>query len=283
VASAQAQLETARALLQQTTDQRKAGLLAQIDVNRAQVQSETQEQRVDTLKNDLAKQKINLARLTGLPPTDAYEIVDRVPFSAGPSLSLEEALTQAMADRADLKSADAQVKAAEKSKAAAKSERLPSVALSADYGAIGVNPSQSHGTFTVTGSLKVPIWTSGKIEGDIEQADAALEQRRAELEDERGRIESDVRNAFLDLQAAARQVHLAESNEAVTRQNLDLTRQRFQAGITDSVEVTQAQEAVAGAELDYISAVFAHNLAKLSLARAVGKAEDRYAGYLGLK
>ncbi len=146
-----------------------------------------------------------------------------------------------------------------------------------------MNPSQSHGTFTVTGTLKFPIWTSGKIEGDIEQADAALEQRRAEQEDLRGRIESDVRNAFLDLQSAARQVHLAMNNQDVARQTLELTRQRFQEGITDSVEVTQAREAVAGADLDYISAVFAHNLAKLSLARSVGKAEDRYVGYLGLK
>jgi outer membrane protein TolC len=283
VASAQAQLETARALLQQVTDQRKAGLMAQIDVNRAQVQAETQEQRVDTLKNDLSKQKINLARLTGLAATEAYEITDQVAFSAAPSISADDALKQALADRADLKSADAQVKAAEKSKAAAQSERLPSLSLSADYGAIGVNPSQSHGTFTVTGQLKFPIWTSGKIDGDIEQADAALEQRRAEMEDERGRIESDVRNAFLDLQAAGKQVHLAESNQEVTRQNLELTRQRFQAGITDSVEVTQARDAVAGADLDYISAVFAHNLAKLSLARAMGKAEEKYPGYLGLK
>jgi len=283
VDSAKAQLETAKALYQQTLERRRAGLLAQIDVNRALVQSETQEQRLSTLSNDLAKQKINLARLTGLPPNDTYEITDRVPFSAGPSISVDEALTQAMADRADLKSADAQIKAAEKSKAAAKSEHLPTLAFSADYGVIGINPAESHGTFTVTGSLKVPIWTSGKIEGDIENADAALEQRRAEQEDLRSRIESDVRNAFLDLQSAANQVHLAEKNQEVARQTLDLTQQRFQAGITDSVEVTQAREAVAESDLDYISAVFAHNLAKLSLARAIGKAEERYPTFLGLK
>lgn len=283
VDSAKAQLETARALLQQTTDRRKAGLLAQIDVNRATVQSETQAQRVETLANDLAKQKITLARLTGLPPADSYEVTDQVAFNAAPGITLEDALAQALTGRADLKSADAQVRAAEMSKAAAKSERLPTLALSADYGAIGVNPSQSHGTFTVTGSLKFPIWTSGKIEGDMEQADAALTQRRAELEDQRGRIESDVRNAFLDLEAASRQVRLAESNRTLVQQTLELTQQRFQAGVTDSVEVTQAREGVAGAELDYISAVFAHNLAKLSLARAMGRAEDRYAGYLGLK
>jgi outer membrane protein TolC len=283
VDSEKAQLETAKALYQQTLERRQAGLLAQIDVNRALVQTETEEQRLDTLTNDLAKQKINLARLTGLPPVETYDITDKVPFSAGPTISVDEALQQALADRADLKSADAQILAAQKSKAAAKSERLPTLAVSADYGAIGVNPSQSHGTFTVTGSLKVPIWTGGRVEGDIEQADAAVEQRRAEQEDLRSRIESDVRNAFLDLQSAAKQVHLAEANQDVARQTLDLTQQRFQAGITDSVEVSQARQAVAQADLDYISAVFAHNLAKLSLARATGKAEERYPAYLGLK
>lgn len=282
VESAKAQLETAQALFKQTSDRKSAGLSAQIDVNRALVQRETQQQRIDTLTNDLAKQKINLARLTGLPPTDAYEITDRVSFTAAPTLSVEDALRQALADRADLKSADAQVQAAQHSKAAAKSERLPSLALSADYGAIGLNPSQSHGTFTVVGSLKFPIWTSGKIEGDIQQADAALEQRRAELEDTQGRIESDVRDAFLDLQAAGNQVRVAKSNQDVARQTLDLTRQRFEAGITDAVEVTQAQESVASSDLDYISAVFAHNLAKLELARALGRAEQRYAQFLGL-
>lgn len=283
VDSAQAQLETAQALYKQTLERRQAGLLAQIDVNRALVQTETQEQRLNTLNNDLAKQKINLARLTGLPPTDAYEITDRVPFGAGPAITLPEALRQALADRADLKSSEAQIQAAERSKAAAKSERLPTLAVSADYGVIGIHPSQSHGTFSVTGSLKVPIFTGGRVDGEIEQADAALEQRRAEREDIRNRIESDVRNAFLDLESAEKQVHLAESNRDVARQTLDLTRQRFEAGITDSVEVSQAREAVAQADLDYISAVFAHNLAKLSLARATGRAEERYPQFLGLK
>lgn len=143
--------------------------------------------------------------------------------------------------------------------------------------------SQSHGTFTVVGTLRFPIWQGGKIEGDIQQADAALDQRRAELEDLRGRVEGDVRDAFLDLETASNQVRLAQSNRDVAHQTLDLTKQRFEAGIADSVEVVQSQEAVAGSELDYISAVVAHNLAKLTLARAAGRAEERYAQYLGLK
>src|SRR5581483_1603631 len=122
----------------------------------------------------------------------------------------------------------------------------------------------------------IPIWRGGRTEGDIEQADAALSQRRAEVEDLRGKIESDVRGAYLDLQAATNQVDVANQNLTVTKETLDLTRQRFQAGVSDNVEVVQAQESVASAELDYINSVFAHNVAKLSLARAMGGAADNF-------
>src|SRR5262249_14382837 len=154
-----------------------------------------------SLENDLAKQKINLARITGLPPNDRYELADDVPFAAAPAMNTDEALKQAFSQRADLKAADAQVRAAQDTVAAARAERLHSLSLSADYGAIGTNPSQSHGTFLVAGSLKFPIWQGGRIEGDIEQAGAALAQRRAELEDLRGQVEADVRKASLDVEA----------------------------------------------------------------------------------
>src|SRR5436309_5639026 len=115
-----------------------------------------------------------------------------------------------------------------------------------------------------------PIWQGGRTEGDIEQANAALVQRKAEAQDTVSRIESDVRNAWPDLQAATTQVQVAMKNRDVTQENLRLTRQRYEAGVTDNVEVVQAQDAVAASDLDYINGVFAHNVAKLSLARAIG-------------
>jgi outer membrane protein TolC len=280
--SAEAQRETSQALLKQTQDRRSVGLVAQIDVNRAQVELQTQEQRLTTLRNDLSKQKINLARIAGLPVTDAYELTDDVPYSPAPNLNVEQAIEQALSNRADLQSAAFQVRSAERSRAAARAERLPSLALTADYGAIGINPSQSHGTFSVTGALRIPIWAGGRTEGSIAQAEAALDQRRSEATDVRGRIVADVRNAFLDLQAAAQQIDLARNNQGVARETLELTRQRYEAGVTDSLEVIQARQAIASAELDYITAVFAHNLAKVSLARALGKAEASVGALLGL-
>jgi outer membrane protein TolC len=278
--SARAQVDTANALFQQTSQRRRVGLVAQLDVNRAQVQVLVQQQRLVSAQNDFAKQKINLARMIGLPPTDQYELSGAVPFSAAPTLSLDDAVRQALMARADVKAADAQVRAADRALMAARAERLPSVSVSADYGAIGATPSQAHGTFDVVGSVRVPIWEGGRAEGHIEAAEAAIAQRRAEADDLKNQIESDVRKAFLDLQAAASQLDVAEKNLEVTRENLDLTRQRFEAGVTDNVEVVQAQEALASAELDSINSLFAHNIAKLSLARATGRAANGLADFL---
>ena len=155
--------------------------------------------------------------------------------------------------------------------------------MAGDYGVIGTNPSQSHGTFSVTGTVRFPIWQGGRTEGDIEQATASLNQRSAELSEIRGRIESDVRNAFLDLAAATSQLQVAESNRKVAKESLDLTRQRLEAGIADSVEVTQAQETRATAELDYITSLLSHNLAKLSLAKAIGNPEANLSQYLAVQ
>ena len=66
--AARAQLTTAETLFKQTSEQRAAGVVAQTDLNRSQIQLLTQQQRLVSLENDYSKLKINLARLTGLPP-----------------------------------------------------------------------------------------------------------------------------------------------------------------------------------------------------------------------
>jgi outer membrane protein TolC len=280
VESARAQLDTANALYQQALQQRGVGLVAQVDVNRSQVQALANQQRLVSLQNDLAKQKIDLARLVGLPPTDQYEVSDDVPLPNTPTIEFDAALKQAFEQRADLKAAQSQVRASELARSAARSELLPSVSVSADIGEIGVNPGQAFGTYTVAGSVKIPLWQGGRAKGDMEEANAALAQRRAELEDLKSLVESQVRKAFLDLQASASQVDVAKKNVEVSRETLDLTKQRFEAGVTDSVEVVQSQQTVAASELDYINSEFGLNLAKLSMARAIGGAAETLAQFL---
>ena len=283
VASAHAQLDTATALFQQTQQKRAVGVAPQIDVDRSEVEQLTQQQRVISLETELAKQKIALARSIGLPPNDAYDLTDEVPFAAAPSLSEDDAIHQALDRRADIKAAEAQVRAAQHALSAAHDERLPSLSINGNYGAIGTNPAQASATFSAAATLSIPIWQGGRTEGDIKTAQAALTQRQSELEDLKGQVESDVRNAFLDLEAATSQVKLAQRNLQVNKETLDLTRQRFDAGVTDNVEVVQAQESLTSADLDSINSIFAHNLAKLSLARAIASAADNLQQFLNLQ
>jgi len=271
LAAEQVQVEAANALYQQSVQQVGQGVLAKVDADKNQVQLLTEQQRLVSLQNDFAKQKINLARMIGLPPSDQYEITDEIPYAPVMALSVDDAVKQAFDGRADLKAAETQVHAAERAKAAARAERYPSVGVTADVGGIGVTPGQLQTTYTATANVKIPLWQGGRVEGDVEQADATLSQRRAEYDDLKGQIEGDVRSAFLDLQAAASQVEVAQKNIEVTREAADLTHQKLEAGVSTTVDYTQAEEAATNAQLDYINAVFAHNIAKLSLARAMGR------------
>jgi outer membrane protein TolC len=281
VLSARAQVETARATYQQAVDRHNAGLAARIDVTRSQVELQTNQQRLTSVENELAKQKISLGRLIGLPPGQDFTLTDDLPFAPLEDITLDQALLRAAVNRSDLKAADAQVRAAETARQAAVAERYPTLQISGDYGVIGTSPVSSHGTFSVTGSVRVPIFQGGRVQADIEQADASLQQRRAEYADLKGRVDAEVRSAFLDLTSAASQVSVSQSNRTLAAETLAQARDRFAAGVADTVEVVQAQEAVAAAEQDYISALFAHNLAKASLARAMGQADQTIRQFLG--
>ena len=280
VESARAQVATAQETYKQAVDRHDAGVAARIDVTRSQVELQTEQQRLTSVENDLAKQKIALARLIGLPPGQEYTLSDTLPFAPLANLALDEALGRAYANRADLKAAESQIHAAEITKRAAEAEKLPTISVGADYGVIGVDPTNSHGTFSITGSVRVPIFNGRRSNGDIEQADAALQQRRAEFEDLRGRIDAEIRTAFLDLNSAAQQVTVADSNRKLAADTLTQARDRFAAGVADTIEVVQAQESVASAERDYIASLFAHNLAKASLARAMGQADQNIKQFL---
>ena len=91
----------------------------------------------------------------------------------------------------------------------------------------------------------------------------------------------DVRSAFLDLDAASQQLEAAKTTVSLANQELTQARDRFSAGVAGNLEVIQAQESVASASDIYVEALFAHNLAKAALARAVGTAESAIATFPG--
>ncbi len=275
VQAASAQVESARAVYQQAQDRFSAGLAPRIDTTRSQVQLQADQQRLRSLQADLDTEKLRLARIIGLPLGQQFTVADQYGEAPLAGITLESALQRALAGRMDLQAAAAGVKAAENGVKAAHDERVPNLAVVADFGAAGITPShEATGVYTVSGTLTIPLFEGGRIRGDEEQAAAALKQRKAELEDARGQVDQDVRQAFIDLNAAADQLKVAGSNVGLAHETLQQSQDRFTAGVTDTVEVVQAEQAVVQADDDYITAVFENNLAKVSLARAMGGAEQ---------
>lgn len=275
VDTAQAQVDTAQALYNQASDQVSAGTSPAIDGLRAQVELKTRQQQLIAAKNDVEIQKLTLARTIGLAPGQQFNLSDKSPYSPFASITVDEALKRAYGSRSDFQAALSDVRAAEYSLKAAHAERYPTLSLNADYGVAGKHPSSnSHGVFDVKGTLNIPIWQGGLARGDIEIADAQLQQTRDRMENLRGQIDADVRTALLNLQSSQDQVTVAQSNIDLAQQTLAQARDRFSAGVTDTVEVVQAQEAVASANESYISSLYSFNYAKISLARALGMAEQ---------
>ncbi len=281
VEAATAELNTAQALQQLAEDREAAGLTPNVDTLRARVELQARRQNLIEANNNVAKQRIALLRVLGLPTHQQISLVSRVPYRPLPKVSEEEALQRALAERPDYLAADQQVKAAELQKKAAEAERLPSLGINGDYGVLGTNPDNAFPTWTASAGLKIPIFQGGKIEADIRQADAVLQQRKAQRDDLKGRIEQDVADAILDATAAAEQVEVAKATLDYAQQTLTQSQDRFSAGVTNNIEVIQAQEALATANQQYISSLYSHNIAKVLLARAIGAAEQTLRQVLG--
>ncbi|MGI4830045.1 MAG: TolC family protein [Janthinobacterium lividum] len=274
IVAAQAQVESDRAIAKQAADRFAAGVAVRVDQQRAQVQLGTDQQRLRSLQADRDTQMLQFGRIIGLPLGQQFLIADDYGFRPMDEVTQEVALQRAFQARADLQAAQASVRAAELNVKAAHAERAPQLVVTADFGGAGTTPSQhSTSVYTVAGTLTIPLYEGGRIKAEVEQADAAVRQRKAEFENVRGQIDEDVRQAFINLTSAADQVGIAVSNVELAHSTLQQSRDRFAAGIADSVEVVQAEQTVVQADNDYITAVYEHNLAKVSLARAMGNAE----------
>jgi outer membrane protein TolC len=280
IESVSAQVNTAQALYNQAADQVQAGTSPAIDGLRAQVELKTRQQELIQAKNSLAIQKLALARVIGLAAGQQYELTDKSPYDPFSAMKLEDALKLAYDSRSDFKAASATVNSYEYSAKAAKAGYLPTLSLTGDYGLAGTTDTLgTHGVFDVRGTLNIPIFQGGKVHGDVIEANAQLEQSRQRLENLRAQIDADVRTAFLNLESSAEQVEVAKSNIDLAQQTLNQSRDRFVAGVADTVEVVQAQEQVASANDSYISALYSFNYAKISLARALGLGEQSVREY----
>lgn len=270
--TALAQLASAQELDRLSADRLRAELAPEIDALRAHVERQTAEQRVINARNDLDKSKAALARAIGLGVDQPLTVDPPAPFRS-PSLSEAAATAAALGSRADLASAQAAVVAAESSSRAAGAERYPTVAVNADYGGGGDHAAFNQ-LYTVTAAVSVPLYTGGRTRADMQRAESDLARRRAEYDDLKGRVVYDVHVAWLDLGAATTSLTVAESNKALAERALVQAQDRYSNGVTNYLEIVDAQEAVVQANENLVANAYAVNLAKLALARAIGGADQ---------
>jgi len=271
--SARAQQQTAQALYDQALNLKQNGLVAGIDVLRAEVQLSTETQRATVNANEFEKAKLQLARAIGLPLGQDFALDANLPGLPMSDLTVDSAIEQAYRTRPDYQAALERVRAAEATRRAAASGLLPTVRVNADYGDIGLSPSDAQVTYALSGVVSIPIFQGGRVRGKLLEADADLRQRRAEAEDLKASIYYEVRTAFLDLEATAQQLKTGTRARDLAAQQLIQARDRFAAGVASNIEVVQAQEAVAIANEQFISAQYGYDLAKGGLLKGIGTGE----------
>ena len=283
IEAVQAELATSRISLDQATAAHDAGTSPKLDVLRAQVDYQNEQQTLISTANQLAKDKLALARTIGLPLDQAFHLTDTAPYAALAQVDPQTAFEQALKNRKDLQAAAETLKADQAEKTSAFAGQLPVAKFSGDFGDQGTTFGHSHSTYSATGEVSVPVLQIAKTRGQEEVAASQYEQSKARLSDQIQQVNADIRNSILDIQAAAKLVEATHSNVELANEALNEAQQRFHAGVSDNLPVSQAQSQSEQAQDQYIAALYQHNVAKLSLARALGVAQTNYKDYLGGK
>ncbi|MGD0478517.1 MAG: TolC family protein [Terracidiphilus sp.] len=282
VSSVEAQVATAKVSLDQAVDNHQAGTAPLLDELRARVDYQSLEQQQIAAQNAIEKDKMALARTIGLPLEQSFNLSDKAPYAPFDALDADALIKQAKENRKDLASLVQAAAAAADKRKAATAARLPTVEADADYGDIGATLGHSHGTVDATGTLSVPVFEEFALRGQAEQAQAELDTAQAQLSDKQAQVEADVRDALLDIAAAQKQVEVAQSSMDLANEALKDAQERYANGVSDNLAVSQAQQSVAQADNQYVASLYQHNVAKLSLARALGAGLD-YRKYVGGK
>src|SRR5271170_8070093 len=283
-----AQIENARALekadevaYEQAKDSHDAGVGTNLDVLRARVQLQTQQQAVINDENAFAKDKIALNRIIGLPADQEITLTDAAPYAEYAELPLADAMRLAFQRRKDLLGLQAQLEVAAQARKAVTAERFPTLAFDVYYGVLGVIGGLYHGVFSATGKVSVPVFEEGQLRGEHEVAAAQMIALRQQIESLKVSIEWQIRSAMLDVQSSNELVKVARSNVDLATQEVQDASDRFRAGVDDNLPVVQAQAELAAAQSRLVQTLYQYNQSKLTLARNTGVVETQYKVYLG--
>ena len=281
VRNAQALVRQAELLASDTHARHVAGVAANLDDLRAQVQLKAQQQTLTAAENAYEKDLILLKREIGVAPGQAIELSDPAPYSDLAAETPAEVLAVAYKNRQDFQKVQNQAVEMKAVHLAYKAQRLPSVSFNGYYGTATVNGGGTHGNFAAVGSVTMPLFREAGLRGDEDAARAQQRAVEAQLADMRGAIELQVRSALLDVDAAHKLVQVARSSVELATRTVSDETERVQAGVDDNLPLVTAQASLATAESNLVESLYQYNVAKLVLARSTGLLETTYRDYLG--
>jgi outer membrane protein len=259
-----------------TASRARQGVASDLDTNRAKQQVNSLEQQRQESEQNYIAAKLNLANILQANITSDFEVSDPAAYGTEDPVDPPTMIQSALAARSDYRAALASVRAAELEIKSVEATRLPTFRVRADDGPSGTTPAHNVNVYSVTGSIAVPIFTGGRIRGEIHEAEGSLQQATAALERNRAQIETDVLAAMSGAEWALKQVQTSEENVGLSRQEVELSRARFAQGIADNTEVVNAQDRLSKAADARIRALYTLGVARANLARATGGAEQAY-------
>jgi len=281
VENAKAREQEADVQFTHASEAHQAGTVAHLDVLRAQVELQTEEQAVIAAQNNLDKDMILLKREIGIDPAQPVELTDNAPYSELALQTPAEVLVIAYKNRQNYQNLINQVAEDKAIHAAYRSRRLPTLKFSSYWGVSTVDGAGTHGDFSAVGTLSFPIFREAGLRGDEDASKAQLDADTAQLASLRTQIDEQVRDALLDVAATQKLVDVARSNVALATRALSDETDRVNAGVDDNLPLVTAQATLASAQTNLVQSLYQYNVAKLALARAAGVIEQEYRAYLG--
>jgi outer membrane protein TolC len=274
VEQAEANVQLFEKLRDLARDQETAGVAIKLDTMRADVQLTRERQALLVARNDLDASRLALLHAIGADLGAEVRLTDPLLERTGDFASTEDALSLARAERPELRASEERLHAAALRLAAARAERWPTIGAEAFAAENGNGPSDLDTVYTAGGTLTLPIFTGGRIEGEISAASAeahALELEKLELERQ---VAEEVRRALLAFESAKSRVGLAKENADLASTQLDVTRDRFANGLSTSIEVDNAETSLSAAQNARIDALADEAQADVDLRKATGRIRD---------
>ena len=249
----------------------EVGNSSYIDVTKAE--ADVASARVSTLKaeNDILLAQEALKIAMGVSDLQNFDLVLStelfLPKSAG---AVEDLLKIAMEDRADYRKIQHTLKQRELEIKVAARSNSPTITGSVGGDLSKRDSSSATREYNAAISVSIPVEDGGLTDAKIESAKAQLEQDKADEESLRQSIAHDLRSAFFSLSNAVDRAKSSEKSVQYAEENLELAQGRYEVGVGDALEVSDAVSTLATSRYTLYQALYDAQTARADLDSAMG-------------